>query len=194
MFFFDPSPSKWRMVLAERHGAIVKLMMMHMVAAMNLSSLVALRQACLAALAAKNRTVNKGGVSSIDAGGDWAQHYVAGVSYPADLYGPDALPVQPGHGEQRSAAAGRQDSARGGGGLSLVGFSRGPAAGPHFTFATTHAGRHQGRCHGPLNTRSLFVERPRHHCLCGEGHTGASKGGCLGGSRLSLWRRFGWPL
>ncbi|OLP96030.1 hypothetical protein AK812_SmicGene21834 [Symbiodinium microadriaticum] len=65
------------MVLAERHGAIVKLMMMHMVAAMNLSSLVALRQACLAALAAKNRTVNKGGVSSIDAGGDWAQHYVA---------------------------------------------------------------------------------------------------------------------
>ena len=62
-----PKGAKWRMGLAERHGAIVKLMMMRMVAAMQLTCQVALRQACLAAFAAKNRTVNKGGVSPMQA-------------------------------------------------------------------------------------------------------------------------------
>ena len=38
-----------------------------MVAAMQLTGQVALRQACLAAFAAKNRTVNKGGVSPMQA-------------------------------------------------------------------------------------------------------------------------------
>ena len=62
-----PEGAKWRMGLAERHGAIVKLMMMRMVAAMNLSGLVAMRQAALAAFSAKNRTCNKGGLSPMQA-------------------------------------------------------------------------------------------------------------------------------
>ena len=59
-----PEGAKWRMGLAERHGAI---MMMRMVTAMNLAGMISMRQACLAAFAAKNRTVNKGGVSPMQA-------------------------------------------------------------------------------------------------------------------------------
>ena len=62
-----PEGAKWRMGLAERHGAIIKLMMMRMVTAMGLTGMVPMRQACLAAFAAKNRTVNKGGVSPMQA-------------------------------------------------------------------------------------------------------------------------------
>ena len=79
-----PEGAKWRMGQAERHGAIVKLMIMRMAKALSLKGLDGMRQAALAAFSAKNRLMNKGGVSPIQ--------------------GADALPVQPGDGDQRGLA------------------------------------------------------------------------------------------
>ncbi|OLP94024.1 EF-hand domain-containing protein 1 [Symbiodinium microadriaticum] len=81
-----PEGAKWRMGQAERHGAIVKLMIMRMAKALSLKGLDGMRQAALAAFSAKNRLMNKGGVSPIQ--------------------GADALPVQPGDGDQRGIREG----------------------------------------------------------------------------------------
>ena len=62
-----PEGAKWRMGQAERHGAIVKLMMMRTVKAMDLRGLSQMRLAALAAFSAKNRLCNKGGVSPLQA-------------------------------------------------------------------------------------------------------------------------------
>ena len=62
-----PEGAKWRMGQAERHGAIVKLMIMRMAKALSLKGLDSMRQAALAAFSAKNRLMNKGGVSPIQA-------------------------------------------------------------------------------------------------------------------------------
>ncbi|CAE7534115.1 unnamed protein product, partial [Symbiodinium microadriaticum] len=56
-----PEGAKWRMGQAERHGAIVKLMIMRMAKALSLKGLDGMRQAALAAFSAKNRLMNKGG-------------------------------------------------------------------------------------------------------------------------------------
>ena len=87
------------MGLAERHGAIVKLMMMRMVAAMNLSGLVAMRQAALAAFSAKNRTCNKGGLSPMQAVTGRSTTIPGSLIQP-DQYGARPVPVQPGHGHE----------------------------------------------------------------------------------------------
>ncbi|CAE7802348.1 RE1 [Symbiodinium necroappetens] len=62
-----PEGAKWRLGHAERHGAIVKLMMMKMVKGLNLKGVAEMRRAAGAAFAAKNRTLNKGGVSPLQA-------------------------------------------------------------------------------------------------------------------------------
>ncbi|CAE7743820.1 unnamed protein product [Symbiodinium sp. CCMP2456] len=62
-----PEGAKWRMGQAERHGAIVKLMMMRNVKAMALAGLKHMRLAALCAFSAKNRLSNKGGVSPMQA-------------------------------------------------------------------------------------------------------------------------------
>ncbi|CAE7461836.1 unnamed protein product [Symbiodinium necroappetens] len=62
-----PEGAKWRLGHAERHGAIVKLMMMKMVKALNLKGAAEMRRAAASAFAAKNRTLNKGGVSPLQA-------------------------------------------------------------------------------------------------------------------------------
>ena len=62
-----PEGAKWRLGQAERHGAVLKLMMMKMVKGMGLRGLKDMRHALLAAVAAKNRTLNRGGVSPMQA-------------------------------------------------------------------------------------------------------------------------------
>ena len=62
-----PEGAKWRLGRAERHGAILKLMMMKMVKSLNLQGLDDMRMAASAACAAKNRLTNNGGVCPLQA-------------------------------------------------------------------------------------------------------------------------------
>eukprot|EP00439_Symbiodinium_sp_Y106_P028973 s5458_g3.t1 len=62
-----PEGAKWRVGQAERHGAIVKLMMMRTIRAMDLRGLSQMRLAALGAFSAKNRLCSKGGVSPLQA-------------------------------------------------------------------------------------------------------------------------------
>ena len=62
-----PEGAKWRLGQAERHGAILKLMIMRMVKALGLSGLDDMRQAVLAATTTKNRICNRAGVSPMQA-------------------------------------------------------------------------------------------------------------------------------
>ncbi|CAE7240505.1 TY4B-J, partial [Symbiodinium sp. CCMP2592] len=62
-----PEGAKWRMGQAERHGAVIKLMMMRMVRELNLKGFAEMRRAALSAFVAKNRTCNNGGVSPMQA-------------------------------------------------------------------------------------------------------------------------------
>ncbi|CAE7238450.1 TY4B-J, partial [Symbiodinium sp. CCMP2456] len=62
-----PEGAKWRLGQAERHGAVLKLMVMKMVKGMDLKGLKDMRHALLAAVAAKNRTLNRGGISPMQA-------------------------------------------------------------------------------------------------------------------------------
>ena len=62
-----PEGAKWRMGQAERHGAVVKLMMMRMVRELNLKGAAEMRRAAISAFAAKNRTCNAGGISPMQA-------------------------------------------------------------------------------------------------------------------------------
>lgn len=58
-----PDQAKWRLGHVERHGAIAKIMIMKMVAELNIVDLGEMKMAATAALAAKNRLINEGGVS-----------------------------------------------------------------------------------------------------------------------------------
>ena len=62
-----PEGAKWRLGQAERHGAILKLMIMKMVKEMNIKGKEDMRMAASAACAAKNRLCNHGGVSPLQA-------------------------------------------------------------------------------------------------------------------------------
>ena len=62
-----PEGAKWRLGQAERHGAVLKLMVMKLVKGMGLKGLKDMRHALLASVAAKNRTLNRGGVSPMQA-------------------------------------------------------------------------------------------------------------------------------
>ncbi|CAE7903518.1 TY4B-J, partial [Symbiodinium necroappetens] len=62
-----PEGAKWRLGQAERHGAVLKLMVMKVVKGMGLKGLKDMRHALLASVAAKNRTLNRGGVSPMQA-------------------------------------------------------------------------------------------------------------------------------
>lgn len=62
-----PDQAKWRLGHVERHGAIVKVMIMKMVAELNITDVGEMKMAATAAFAAKNRLVNEGGVSPIQA-------------------------------------------------------------------------------------------------------------------------------
>ena len=62
-----PEGAKWRLGQAERHGAVLKLMVMKMVKSLDLKGLKDMRHAVLASVAAKNRTLNRGGISPMQA-------------------------------------------------------------------------------------------------------------------------------
>ena len=62
-----PEGAKWRSGQAERHGAIVKLMIMRMTKEMSLKGVADMRKAAIAAFSAKNRICNRGGVSPLQA-------------------------------------------------------------------------------------------------------------------------------
>ena len=62
-----PEGAKWRLGHAERHGAILKVMLMKMVKSHNLCGLENIRMATLAAVMAKNRLANYGGISPLQA-------------------------------------------------------------------------------------------------------------------------------
>lgn len=62
-----PDGAKWRLGQAERHGAILKLMMMKMTREMSIKDKDGMRMAASAACAAKNRLCNHGGVSPLQA-------------------------------------------------------------------------------------------------------------------------------
>eukprot|EP00435_Cladocopium_sp_Y103_P038363 s129_g10.t1 len=62
-----PDQAKWRLGHVERHGAIAKVMIMKMVAELNIVDVNEMKMAATAALASKNRIVNEGGVSPIQA-------------------------------------------------------------------------------------------------------------------------------
>ena len=62
-----PDQAKWRLGHAERHGAIIKIMMMKTVAAARIDSLEEMQHALTAALAAKNRLTTNAGVSPLQA-------------------------------------------------------------------------------------------------------------------------------
>ena len=62
-----PEGAKWRLGHAERHGAILKLMLMKMVKAHNLQGYEDMRTATIAACMAKNRLANQAGVSPLQA-------------------------------------------------------------------------------------------------------------------------------
>ena len=60
-----PEGAKWRLGHAERHGSILKLMMLKMMKSLNLDGLDDMRTATTAACAAKNRLCNHGGISPL---------------------------------------------------------------------------------------------------------------------------------
>lgn len=62
-----PDQAKWRLGHAERHGAILKVMLMKMVAELRLNLLGEMQGATAAAVAAKNRIVGASGISPIQA-------------------------------------------------------------------------------------------------------------------------------
>ena len=62
-----PEGAKWRLGQAERHGSILKLMMMKMTREKNIVGKEEMRMAASAACAAKNRLCNHGGVSPLQA-------------------------------------------------------------------------------------------------------------------------------
>ena len=62
-----PEGAKWRLGQAERHGAVVKLMMMRMTRELNLKGLAEMRRAAVCAFAVKNRTCSMGGISPMQA-------------------------------------------------------------------------------------------------------------------------------
>ena len=62
-----PEGAKWRLGHAERHGGILKLMLLKMLKGLNLDGLDDMRTAVTAACAAKNRLCNHGGVSPLQA-------------------------------------------------------------------------------------------------------------------------------
>ena len=62
-----PEGAKWRLGQAERHGSILKLMMMKMTREKNIVGKEDMRMAASAACAAKNRLCNHGGVSPLQA-------------------------------------------------------------------------------------------------------------------------------
>ena len=62
-----PDGAKWRLGHAERHGAVLKIMIMKMVKSHTLKGLEDIRMAAGAAVAAKNRLTNNGGASPLQA-------------------------------------------------------------------------------------------------------------------------------
>ena len=62
-----PDGAKWRLCHAERHGAILKLMVMKMVKSHTLKGYEEMRTAVVAACIAKNRLSNQAGVSPLQA-------------------------------------------------------------------------------------------------------------------------------
>lgn len=62
-----PEGAKWRLGHAERHGGILKLMLLKMLKGMTLDGLDDMRTAVTAACSAKNRLCNHGGVSPLQA-------------------------------------------------------------------------------------------------------------------------------
>ena len=62
-----PEGAKWRLGHAERHGGILKLMLLKMVKGLALDGLDDVRTAVTAACAAKNRLCNHGGISPLQA-------------------------------------------------------------------------------------------------------------------------------
>eukprot|EP00435_Cladocopium_sp_Y103_P053936 s805_g17.t1 len=62
-----PDQAKWRMGHVERHGAILKLMLMRMVAELKLDKLGEMQGAVTAAVASKNRIIGSSGVSPLQA-------------------------------------------------------------------------------------------------------------------------------
>eukprot|EP00435_Cladocopium_sp_Y103_P044148 s1245_g12.t1 len=62
-----PEGAKWRLGHAERHGGILKLMLLKMLKGMNLEGLDDMRMAVTAACTAKNRLCNHGGISPLQA-------------------------------------------------------------------------------------------------------------------------------
>ena len=62
-----PEGAHWRLGQVERHGAVVKLMMMRMVKALGLKGAEDMRQSALACFGAKNRTCNRAGVTPMQA-------------------------------------------------------------------------------------------------------------------------------
>ena len=62
-----PDGAKWRLGQAERHGAILKIMIMKMVASHELRGVDDMRMAATAAVGAKNRLLNEGGCSPLQA-------------------------------------------------------------------------------------------------------------------------------
>lgn len=65
----DPIPdqAKWRLGHAERHGAVLKIMMMKTITATKIDSLEEMHHALTATVAAKNRLMNTAGVSPLQA-------------------------------------------------------------------------------------------------------------------------------
>eukprot|EP00435_Cladocopium_sp_Y103_P017212 s2419_g4.t1 len=62
-----PDQAKWRLGHAERHGAILKVMLMKMVAELHLEKLGEMQGAVAAAVSAKNRIVGASGISPLQA-------------------------------------------------------------------------------------------------------------------------------
>ena len=62
-----PEGAKWRLGHAERHGAILKLMILKMVKELNLVGLDDIRMSVVSATSSKNRLLNHGGVSPLQA-------------------------------------------------------------------------------------------------------------------------------
>ncbi len=62
-----PEGAKWRLGHAERHGGILKLMLLKMLKSMSLDGLDDMRTAVTAACSAKNRLSNHGGISPLQA-------------------------------------------------------------------------------------------------------------------------------
>jgi hypothetical protein len=62
-----PDQAKWRLGHAERHGAIVKLLMMKMIVALRVDSLAEMQMVATYAIAAKNRLVGDSGMSPLQA-------------------------------------------------------------------------------------------------------------------------------